>query len=113
LRELFQSRAIADPRSIEAIDMAAARHPQRAAELLTDCLSPQVEVDFDTGAAPVHPDLRAAHQGRADGGGAGERLTPSPNSAHPELVERLSFLLSAARERRGFDKLSLSGALTA
>jgi uncharacterized protein (UPF0262 family) len=38
----------ADTRSIEAIDMARRGIHNEAAELLKDCLSPQVEVDFDT-----------------------------------------------------------------
>ena len=37
-----------DPKGIEAIDMARRGIHNEAAELLTECLSPQVEVDFDT-----------------------------------------------------------------
>jgi uncharacterized protein (UPF0262 family) len=48
LRQLFQSRAVGDPKGIEAIDMARRGIHNEAAELLKECLSPQVEVDFDT-----------------------------------------------------------------
>ena len=44
----FKAVRSADTRSIEAIDMARRGIHNEAAELLKDCLSPQVEVDFDT-----------------------------------------------------------------
>jgi uncharacterized protein (UPF0262 family) len=44
----FKAVRSADTRSIEAIDMARRGIHNEAAELLTECLAPQVEVDFDT-----------------------------------------------------------------
>jgi uncharacterized protein (UPF0262 family) len=44
----FKAVRSADPRSIEAIDMARRGIHNEAAELLKDCLSERVEVDFDT-----------------------------------------------------------------
>ena len=44
----FKAVRAADPRSIETIDMARRGIHNEAAELLTDCLAPQVSVDFDT-----------------------------------------------------------------
>jgi uncharacterized protein (UPF0262 family) len=44
----FKAVRSADPRAIETIDMARRGIHNEAAELLKDCLSPQVEVDFDT-----------------------------------------------------------------
>jgi len=44
----FKAVRSADPRAIETIDMARRGLHNEAAELLKDCLSPQVDVDFDT-----------------------------------------------------------------
>ena len=44
----FKAVRTGDPRGIETIDMARRGIHNEAAELLTDCLAPQVEVDFDT-----------------------------------------------------------------
>jgi len=44
----FKAVRGADPRSIETIDMARRGIHNEAAEMLKECLSPQVEVDFDT-----------------------------------------------------------------
>jgi uncharacterized protein (UPF0262 family) len=44
----FKAVRSADPKSIETIDMARRGIHNEAAELLKDCLSPQVDVDFDT-----------------------------------------------------------------
>ena len=44
----FKAVRAADPRSIESIDMARRGIHNEAAELLGDCLAPQVKVDFDT-----------------------------------------------------------------
>jgi uncharacterized protein (UPF0262 family) len=44
----FKAVRSADPRAIETIDMARRGIHNEAAELLKDCLSPQVDVDFDT-----------------------------------------------------------------
>jgi uncharacterized protein (UPF0262 family) len=44
----FKAVRSADPRQIETIDMARRGIHNEAAELLKDCLAPQVDVDFDT-----------------------------------------------------------------
>jgi uncharacterized protein (UPF0262 family) len=44
----FKAVRAADPKGIETIDMARRGIHNEAAELLKDCLSPQVDVDFDT-----------------------------------------------------------------
>ena len=44
----FKAVRSSDPESIVTIDMARRGIHNEAAELLKDCLSPQVEVDFDT-----------------------------------------------------------------
>ena len=44
----FKAVRGSDPRSIETIDMARRGIHNEAAELLTESLAPQVEVDFDT-----------------------------------------------------------------
>jgi uncharacterized protein (UPF0262 family) len=44
----FKAVRSSDPKSIETIDMARRGIHNEAAELLKDCLSPQVAVDFDT-----------------------------------------------------------------
>ncbi len=44
----FKAVRSSDPKSIETIDMARRGIHNEAAELLKDCLAPQVAVDFDT-----------------------------------------------------------------
>ena len=44
----FKAVRSTDPRSIETIDMARRGMHNEAAEMLKDCLAPQVVVDFDT-----------------------------------------------------------------
>jgi uncharacterized protein (UPF0262 family) len=44
----FKAVRSADPRSIEAIDMARRGIHNEAAEMLKECLAPQVDVDFNT-----------------------------------------------------------------
>jgi uncharacterized protein (UPF0262 family) len=44
----FKAVRSGDPKGIETIDMARRGIHNDAAELLKDCLSPQVDVDFDT-----------------------------------------------------------------
>jgi uncharacterized protein (UPF0262 family) len=44
----FKAVRGSDPKSVETIDMARRGIHNEAAELLTECLAPQVTVDFDT-----------------------------------------------------------------